>query len=271
MASRIYRQDLLKGKRVLITGGGTGIGRATALEMASLGADVAIVGRRPEPLQKVAQEIENLGRRALVLPTDVREPEQVTHMVSEVKAALGSLDVLVNNAGGQFVQPSESLTPKGWNAVIQENLNSTFYVSREVAVQCMIPQRSGCIVNMLINMWRGAPAVAHSGAARAGIENLTKTLAIEWARYKIRVNAVAPGTVRTEGLAQYPPEIVKRLRSVIPLKREGRPEEVAWLIVYLCSEASDWITGESVCIDGGSQHWGSLWEIGDEEPTASLP
>lgn len=265
MPSQIFRDNLLAGQKALITGGGTGIGRVTALELAKLGVDVALVGRRIDPLEHVKQEIEALGRQALTLPCDVREADKVAATVAATVARFGRIDILFNNAGGQFIKPSIDMSPNGWNAVIGANLSGTFFMSQQVAKQAMIAQKSGLIVNMIINMWRGIPAAAHSGAARAGIDNLTKTLSLEWAAHKIRVNAVAPGTVATEGLANYPAPLVKQLRSLIPLKQVGQPEDVAWMICYLASPAGRWITGETVCIDGGSQNWGSMWRIPDDD------
>ncbi len=264
MTSRIFREDLLAGQVAVITGGGTGIGRATALEMAALGADIALVGRRPEPLRHTQDEIGQLGRTALALPCDIRDYDAVGKTVDAVLDRFGRIDTLFNNAGGQFFQPSTDLTPGGWQAVLNTNLSGTFFFTQHVANRAMIPSGGGAIVNMVINMWRGQPAAVHSAAARAGIDNLTKSLSVEWAVHKIRINAVAPGTVRTEGLDQYPEDVVRQLRSIIPLKREGTPEEIAWLVCYLASEAGAWITGETICIDGGSQNWGSMWNIPDD-------
>lgn len=261
MASKIFRDNLLAGKRALVTGGGTGIGRAIALELANLGADVAILGRRAEPLEAVGKEITALGRRALTLPCDIRQPEQVAASVGRIQAEFGGIDVLVNNAGGQFVSPTASMSLNGWNSVINTNLNGTFYVTREVADKCMIPQKSGVIVNIVIDMFKGVPAGAHSGAARAAVDNLTKTLSVEWAQHKIRINAIAPGIVRTDGLNMYPPAMVDQMLTVVPLQRAGKPEEIAWMIAYLASEAGDWITGETISIDGGGKNWGSLWSF----------
>lgn len=261
MPSRIFRDDLLAGKRALVTGGGTGIGRATALELAALGADVAVAGRRAEPLLAVCAEIEALGRRAVAVPTDIRVAEAVSACAEQVLAELGGVDILVNNAGGHFVAPADLLTQKGWNAVINTNLNGTFQMTQEIAKRAMIPARSGVIVNIVIDMWRGVPGAAHAGAARAAVENLTKTLSVEWAVHGIRVNAIAPGTVNTGGLDTYPPHIKQALVDVVPLGRLGRPEEVAWMVAYLGSEAGAWVTGETLCIDGGAQNWGGIWNV----------
>jgi citronellol/citronellal dehydrogenase len=261
MRSRIFRDDLLVGSRAIVTGGGTGIGRATALELASLGADVALLGRRPEPLERTRADIAALGRQALAIPTDIRELDAVTSAIDRVLGAWGGIDVLVNNAGGQFVQPAQSLKPKGFAAVVSANLDATFQITQAVATRAMIPQKRGAIVNMVIDMWNGTPGAAHAGAARAGVENLTKSLSMEWAEYGIRVNAVAPGTIDTGGLDGYPSEVKEGLQSVIPIGRFGRPEEIAWMIAYLVSEAGAFITGETVCLDGGAKNWGGVWNV----------
>jgi citronellol/citronellal dehydrogenase len=261
MTSRIFRDDLLVGSRAIITGGGTGIGRATALELASLGADVALLGRRSEPLERTCADIEALGRQALAIPTDIRQHEAVVTAVDRVLGAWGGIDVLVNNAGGQFVQPAEGMKPKGFSAVVDANLEGTFFVTHAVATRAMIPQKRGAIVNIVIDMWHGTPGASHAGAARAGVENLTKSLSMEWAEYGIRVNAIAPGTIDTGGLDGYPADVKDGLKSVIPIGRFGRPEEIAWMIAYLVSEAGSFMTGETVCIDGGAKNWGGVWNV----------
>jgi NAD(P)-dependent dehydrogenase (short-subunit alcohol dehydrogenase family) len=261
MGSRIFKDGLLAGRRALVTGGGTGIGKAIALELAGLGADVAVLGRRREPLEQVAAEIIALGRRAAVVPADIREPAQVAAAVGQAIEQLGGLDVLVNNAGGQFVKATAELSVRGWDAVIDTNLNGTFHVTPEVARRALIPGGGGVIVNIIIDMWRGTPGAAHAGAARAAVDNLTKTLAIEWAAHGIRVNAIAPGTIDSGGLSAYPPHVVEALKQVVPLGRLGRPDEVAWLCAYLASEAGAWISGETLCIDGAAKLWGGLWSV----------
>ncbi|RMF11952.1 MAG: SDR family oxidoreductase [Candidatus Dadabacteria bacterium] len=263
-SSSIFRDDLLAGTVALITGGGTGIGRRTAFEMGRLGARIAIVARRQEPLDATVAALRDEGIDARCYVCDIRDADAIQQTVANVIADFGTIDVLFNNAGGQFFQPSLELSPNGWRAVVETNLTGTFLMSQAVAKQAMVPRRSGLIVNMAINMWRGLPAAAHSSAARAGIVNLTRTLSVEWAAHKIRVNCVAPGSVETEGLDQYPDSVVRQLRSVIPLKTMGQPEDIAWMICYLASEAGRWITGETICIDGGSQNWGSMWQIPDD-------
>ena len=268
MSSRIFKDDLLAGRRAIVTGGGTGIGRAIALELASLGADVALFGRRAEPLEATAKEIAAAGRRALAIPTDIRQVDAVTASVDRVAGEWGGIDVLVNNAGGHFVQPARITKPKGFAAVVESNLNGTFHVTQAVATRAMIPQNSGAIVNIVLDMWQGTPGAAHAGAARAAVENLTKSLSMEWAEYGIRVNAIAPGTIDTGGLDAYPADVKENLRSVIPLQRFGRPEEIAWTVAWLVSEAGAFVTGETVCVDGGAKNWGGVWNVFDRARAA---
>jgi citronellol/citronellal dehydrogenase len=176
---------------------------------------------------------------------------------------LGEITVLVNNAGGQFPSPAESLSPKGWDAVIRNNLNGTFYVTREVATASMIPQRRGRIVNIIANVSRGFPGMVHTGAARAGVENMTKTLAVEWAPYDVAVNAIAPGIIRSSGADRYGEELLEMSRRHTPAKRLGTPEEVAQLCAYLACDAASFVTGETWYIDGGAHLWGDTWILPD--------
>jgi citronellol/citronellal dehydrogenase len=248
----VFRDGLLAGQAGIVTGGGSGIGRCTAHELAALGARVALIGRRVEKLEAVAREITDAGGSASIYAADIREEERVREVVRAVLADFGRLDFLVNNAGGQFMAPLEAISGKGWDAVLRTNLSGGFLMAREVYVRCMKAQGSGAIVNMIANMWNGMPAMGHSGAARAGMLNFTETAALEWA--PIRVNAVAPGWIASAGLDRYPPEMregIRALPKLVPLARLGTESEVSAAIVFLLSPASAYITGSCIRIDGG--------------------
>ena len=262
----IYRDGLFQNEVAIVTGGGTGIGLAVARELGSLGAKIAICGRRLEPLEIAAESLGKEGIEAFPKTCDIRKTEDVEAFVEGVKTRFGRIDVLVNNAGGQFPTPAEHLSPKGFEAVVRNNLLGTWAMTHAVATRAMIPAKRGRIVNVIAQIARGFPGMIHTGAARAGVENATKTLAVEWACHGIRVNAVAPGVIKTSGTAQYPPELLERSRTAIPLKRLGGEEEVSHLIVYLASRAADYVTGQTFIIDGGQALWSSGWEIPDDVP-----
>ncbi len=267
MAS-IFRKGLFDGHVAIVTGGGSGIGLATARSLGELGAKVAICGRSAERLAAAEAELRAKvpGIELLALPCDIREVERIGAFVEEVGAKLGPATILVNNAGGQFPTTAESVSSRGWEAVVRNNLNGTFFMTQAVATKHMIPARRGRIVNVIANVARGFPGMVHTGAARAGVENLTKTLAVEWAQHNVQVNAVAPGIIRTTGTDQYPPELVELSRKRTPMKRLGTAGEVAELIVYLASDAAFFVTGECWYIDGGAHLWGDIWTIPDDEP-----
>ncbi len=263
----IFRSGLFEGHVAVVTGGGSGIGFAIARSLLELGAKVAICGRDDAKLAR-ARDALSKGAETPVhaAKCDIRHVDQVAEFVAGTRAALGEISVLYNNAGGQFPTPAENLSPKGWDAVIRNNLNGTFYMTREVAVASMIPSSRGRIVNVIANVWRGFPGMVHTGAARAGVDNMTKTLAVEWAAHGIAVNAVAPGIIRSSGTDRYPAEFLEMGRQHTPMKRLGTSEEVAELCVYLGSEAASFVTGETWYIDGGAHLWGDTWIIADREP-----
>lgn len=266
--SALFAPGLFEGQVALVTGGGSGIGLATARELGALGAKLAICGRDPGRLEAGAAQLRDDGVEVLASVCDIREPEQVERFVGEAHERFGRIDALVNNAGGQFPKPAAQLSPRGFDAVVRNNLNGTFCMTREVAVRSMLPARRGRIVNVIAVIARGFPGMAHTGAARAGVENLTKSLAVEWASQGVRVNAVAPGTIRSSGTAQYGEALLELGRRATPVKRLGTPEEVARLIVFLCSHLNDYVTGSTYTIDGGASLWGDIWPI-DEPESAS--
>ncbi len=254
-SQRVFAPGILEGQVAIVTGGGSGIVLATAIEMRRLGARVAICGRTPAKLDAVRSQVD------LALLCDIREPTQVEAFVKAVMAELCRIDIVVNNAGGQFPSPAQHISPNGFLAVIKNNLVGTFHVCREVANQAMIPAKRGRIVNVIANIYRGFPGMAHTGAARAGVENLTMSLAVEWAQFGILVNSVAPGVIVSSGTAQYPPEILQRAITQTPVKRAGTVDEVAAAIVFLASPAAQFITGTTLRMDGGQALWGNTWEI----------
>jgi citronellol/citronellal dehydrogenase len=264
-----FAPGLFSGQVALVTGGGTGIGLCVARELGSLGARVAIASRRAEHVDPAAERLRAEGVEVLATTCDIREIGEVERMVDLVLERWGRVDVLVNNAGGQFPAPARAIGAKGWEAVIRNNLNGTFFVTSAVANKAMLPARRGRIVNVTATVGRGFPGMSHTGAARAGVENLTRTLAIEWASEGVRVNAVAPGNnIRSSGTARYGEDLLELTRRATPLKRLGTPEEVARLIVFLASDANDFITGGVFPIDGGQALWGDIWAI--EEPAAPV-
>ncbi len=195
---------------------------------------------------------------------DIREPAQVEALVRDVLATWGRIDIVVNNAGGQFPSPAQLISPNGFLAVVKNNLVGTFHVCREVANQWMIPEKhGGRIINVIANIYRGFPGMVHTGAARAGVENMTMTLAVEWAQHRINVNAVAPGVIKSSGTDRYPPELLEMGRKKTPLKRMGTEDEVASAILFLLAPASGYVTGVTLHVDGGARLWGENWPIPD--------
>ena len=255
--SSTFAPDATNGLVALVTGGGTGIGAATAREFARTGAAVVICGRRPEPLETVRAELADAGADVLAIPNlDVREPDRCAALVDATLERFGRVDVLVNNAGGQFAAAAEQISVKGWRAVHRLNVDATWDLTRTVAERSMIPNRSGLVVFIGFSPRRGVPWMIHSSAARAALENLAGGLAIEWSRYGIRAVCVACGAIDTEGLRGYGDEWVAEAKRAVPLGRLGAPEEVASAIVFLATPGGRYVTGTTVVVDGGVDAWG---------------
>ena len=257
----IFRAGLFAGRTAIVTGGGSGIGRCIAHELAALGARVALVGRKMEKLAAVAREIEAAGGAAICRACDIREEERVRETVAAALAEFGRIDFLVNNAGGQFAAPLEAISAKGWDAVVRNNLTGGFLMARECYTQSMKAQGGGAIVNIIADMWAGMPTMGHSGAARAGMLNFTETASLEWA--PVRVNAVAPGWIASSGLDHYPPEMSEHIRALpkkVPLGRLGTESEVSAAVVFLLSPAAGFISGSCVRVDGAVPNAKRVWD-----------
>jgi citronellol/citronellal dehydrogenase len=250
------RPDANAGRVALVTGGGTGIGRATALELAGSGARVVVCGRREEPLQAVRAEVEGLDGECLAVAADLREPEGVERVVDAALERFETVDVLVNNAGGQFSAPAEEISDNGWRAVQRVTVDAVWSMTRLVAARAMISGDGGLIVFVGFSPLRGIPGFAHASAGRAAVANLALGLALEWSRHDIRTVCVAPGTIATEALDGYGEEAVAGWARSVPLGRLGRPEEVGALIAFLASEGGAYITGTTIVVDGGADAWG---------------
>jgi len=250
----VFTDGLFAGQVAVVTGGGSGIGRCVAHELAALGAVVVVVGRKIEKLEAVVGEIAEDGGRAEAVALDIRDEEAVRAAVGDVVARHGAVHCLVNNAGGQFPAPLETISKKGFEAVVATNLTGGFLLMREVFTASM-QKHGGAIVNMLAAMHRGMPGMGHSGAARAGMANLTMTAAFEWAHAGVRVNAVAPGWIASSGMDAYPPAmkpIIQGLTKHVPMRRLGLEAEVSGAICFLLSPAARFVTGTVLNIDGGS-------------------
>jgi NAD(P)-dependent dehydrogenase (short-subunit alcohol dehydrogenase family) len=264
-----FAPHLFRGKTALVTGGGRGIGRAIALAFARLGANVVIASRKPENLTPTATEIEALGVQCLAVPTNIRETDQVEALVQQTLDRFGTIDFLVNNAGGQFPARPSEISDRGWRAVIDLNLNGTWNMCNRVGPH-MLKRRSGAIVNIvhIYSFERGASSFAHSGAARAGVVSMTKSLAYYWARHGVTINALAPGSVSTAGLREeeYSHAEQNDYESLqkrdIPAHRLAEPDEIAAIVLFLCSPAARYINGATIVADGALSldNWTPLFD-----------
>lgn len=264
----VFTEGLFDDQTVIVTGGGSGIGRCTAHELARLGATVALVGRNQEKLQSVKQEIIADGGRALIFVCDIREEASVIATVDAVLEQTERIDGLVNNAGGQYRAALETISTKGFEAVVRNNLTGGFIFMREVYTRWM-ESNGGAIVNIIADIWHGWPNYAHSGAARGGMHTLSESAACEWAATGVRVNTVAPGAIASSGLDTYEAKdtahIQNEVASKVPLQRFGTESETAASIVFLLSPAAAFITGSCIRIDGGAPNAREIW--GKLEPS----
>ena len=264
----VFAPDLFAGQTHIVTGGGSGIGRCTAHELASLGAFVVLVGRKQEKLDKVAAEIREDGGQCSTVSFDIRDEDAVKAGIKQVVAERGTVHGLVNNAGGQYPSPLMMINKKGWEAVVANNLTGGFLVAREVFNQSM-KKNGGAIVNIVADMWGGMPGMGHSGAARAGMVNFTETASVEWASFGVRVNAVAPGWIASSGLDQYDPAVMKdhilKLRHHVPLKRLGEEAEVSAAITFLLSPGAAYVSGTCLNVDGASSRNSRLFPMPEHD------
>jgi citronellol/citronellal dehydrogenase len=258
--SQVFREGLLEGQVCVVSGAGSGFGREIALELCRLGAAVVGCGRRAEPLAETAALAEGLPGRFEQRELDVREEEPVGEFFDGVLDRHGRLDVLVNNAGGQFLSPAEAITPKGFRTVLDLNVMGTWLMTHAAATRAFIPQESGKVLSVTLSPHNGMPGMVHSGAARAAVENMMRTLSIEWSRFGIKTCSLAAGHFATETLlTKYPRQVVDNVARSIPLGRTGRPEEIAWLVAYLASPAGDFYSGATITLDGARDNWAGPW------------
>lgn len=258
--SSIFRAGLLDGQVCIVTGAGSGLGRETALELLRLGATVISCGRRVEPLDETASMATGLPGAFEHDQLDIRDEEAVDAFVGGVVERHGRIDVLVNNAGGQFMSPAEAISPKGFRTVIELNVEGTWLMTHAAATKAFIPQESGKVISVTLSPHNGMPGMVHSGAARAAVENMMRTLSIEWARFNIKTTAIAVGQFGTETLrTKYPKVVVDNVERSVPAGRVGEPEEMAWLVAYLASAAGDFFSGAVLTIDGARDNWFGPW------------
>lgn len=261
--SAIFRPGLLDGQVCVVSGAGTGLGREASLELSRLGATVIGCGRRSEPLEETATAAGGLAGAFEHETLDIREEDAVEGFFDRTLERHPRIDLLLNNAGGQFLAPAETITPKGFRTVTELNVQGTWLMTHAAATKAFIPQGGGKVVSVTISPHHGMPGMAHSGAARAGVENLTRTLSVEWARHGIRLVAIAAGQFDTETLrTKYPQQIVDQVADTIPLGRMGTENEFAWMVAFLASPAGDFHSGSVITIDGARDNWFGSWPPG---------
>ena len=270
--SQIFAPDLLSGLVCAVSGAGSGLGRATAIELAGLGATVVGCGRRPEPLEETVAAVRDAGGSAESTALDIRDEGAVDAFVDGVVERHGRLDVLVNNAGGQFMSPAEAISPKGFRTVMDLNVQGTWQMTHAAATKAFIPQQGGKVISVTLSPHNGMPGMVHSGAARAAVENMMRTLSIEWARFGIKLCALAAGQFDTEVFrTKYPQVVVEGAARSVPAQRLGRAEEMAWLVAYLASPAGDFFSGTTITIDGARDNWFGTWPPGGASDEAGEP
>jgi len=268
--SRIFAPGLLEGRVCVVSGAGTGLGRESALELARLGATVIGCGRRSEPLDGMVEAAGPLPGNAEAVAMDIRDEQAVESLFERVVERHGRVDVLVNNAGGQFLSPAEAISPKGFRTVVELNVVGTWLMTHAAATKAMIPQEDGKVLSVTLSPHNGMPGMVHSGAARAAVENMMRTLSVEWSRFGITLVALAAGQFGTETMrTKYPKEIVEAVPGTVPLGRLGTEEEWGWLVAYLASPAGDFFSGTVITLDGARDNWFGSWPPGASgEPPA---
>ena len=270
--SRVFREGLLEGQVCAVSGAGSGLGRETALELARLGATVVACGRRDEPLAETAQLAAGLPGSFEHETLDIREEEPVGRFFDGLLERHSRLDVLVNNAGGQFLSPAEAISPKGFKTVIDLNVMGTWLMTHAAATKAFIPQGEGKVLSVTLSPHNGMPGMVHSGAARAAVENMMRTLSIEWSRFNVKLCAVAAGQIDTEVLrTKYPKQVAENVHRTVPLQRLGTPDEMAWLITLLASPAGDFFSGTVITLDGARDNWFGAWPPGGAADEAGEP
>ena len=260
--STVYAPDALNGQVVVISGGSGGIGRTIAWLFARLGAHVVVAGRNQAKLDAVVAGLTGRDLKASAAIADIRDPDAINGLFDHVWATLGRVDILINSAGGQFPQPAIDFSTKGWNAVIDTNLNGTWYMMQAAAQRWRDRKHPGSIVNIVVVTTHGLYGIAHTIAARAGVIGLSRAVAVEWAPLNIRVNCVAPGAIETEGWNVYTPQARAAYSRSNPMMRAGSPWDVAEACAYLAAPSGKFVTGETLTVDGGGQHWGETWTTG---------